>query len=416
VKSDGSEANAGIFTAGTPAVSIGSLNPAISSDGRYVAFDSTSTDMTPAFVDSFTNIFVKDRVTGAIVEITSVVSGEFGPFINNCTMPAISGDGKVVAFLSKGIYTPSLGGGTNVNVWVYDIPSKTFSCGTVDGINFPNADCSGLALSDDGQFLTFSTAATNILSSAKSAPATTFANPSAGTQVYVTNLKAANTVPAIQLMSPAMGTTTGATGDSSSPSISGDGSLVAFSSSATNLVAGPPASGAYTSKVGSASVKLVSVGLIPGTSTIVAGNGTCFNTALSTDGSFVAFSASHINNWGPAVNLGVFRYDSNTGLAQVVAPDMQSKFGFILVPDLFGFSGDGQMVAYMRSQLTVRNLLTGSVQNASVNISGSGANFQCFSPALSEDGRWTVWHTLSTNLIAGDNNGSNDIYVRGPLR
>jgi hypothetical protein len=105
------------------------------------------------------------------------------------------------------IYTPSLGGGTNVNVWVYTIPTKTFSCGTVDGINFPNKDCSNLSLSDDGRFLCFTTAATNILSSAKSAPVTNFANPSAGTQVYVTDLQAANTVPAIQLISLAMGST-----------------------------------------------------------------------------------------------------------------------------------------------------------------------------------------------------------------
>ncbi len=172
----------------------------------------------------------------------------------------------------------------------------------------------------------------------------------------------------------------------------------------------------YTSKVGSTSVKLVSVGLNPGTMTIQAGNGTCWGTALSSDGQFVGFSASGISNWGPTVTLGVFRYDSATGQAVVIAPDMHSEFGFVLVPDKFGLSGDGQIVVYMTDQVTARNLLTGGVQTVSVNISGVGASLQCFSPVVSEDGRWAVWYTLADNLIASDTNGSNDIFVRGPLR
>jgi hypothetical protein len=412
VQDSGAEGSGGAGVAGCQ-------HPAISSDGRYVAFDSVFTNLKATSIpNTFSNIFVKDRLTGTVTAVTNVVGGgEFGPFLDNCTNPAISGNGQVVAFLSKGIYIPSLGGATNVNVWVNHLVTGTFSPGTVAQVTFPNKDCSDLALSDDGRFLAFATAATNILSSAKTAVATYFGNPSGGIQVYVTDLQAADTVPAIQLLSPGMGTpVTGAAGDSSGVSISGNGSVVSFVSTATNLIASPPTSGVYTSAVGPNSVKLVSVGFNPISMSNEAGNGTCFGTATSTTGQFVAFSAAHLNNWGSAVILGVFRYDSKTGLAVVVAPDLFSMSGMILIPDRFGLSGDGQIVVYMKDQLTVLNLQTGGVQTASVNISGVGANLQCFTPAVSGDGQWAAWSTLSFNLVASDTNGSYDIFVRGPLR
>ena len=88
--------------AGNPANGY-SFNPTISADGRFVAFDSSATDL-----GDTTGVFVHDRQTGATQGVG--VGSD----------PALSADGRVVAFSSYA--TNLVAGDTNrvVDVFVHD--------------------------------------------------------------------------------------------------------------------------------------------------------------------------------------------------------------------------------------------------------------------------------------------------------
>jgi Tol biopolymer transport system component len=76
-----------------------SYNPAISADGRYVAFGSDASNLVPGDTNGAHDIFVHDRRTKAT---TRVSVGPGGRQANGQSLsPVISADGGVVAFTSQ---------------------------------------------------------------------------------------------------------------------------------------------------------------------------------------------------------------------------------------------------------------------------------------------------------------------------
>jgi Tol biopolymer transport system component len=83
-----------------------SLGPAISDDGRFVAFQSDASDMAcarncPAATDDINllpDVFIFDRITG---QISSVSLDGHGAWLEESGAPAIAGNGAVVAFPSR---------------------------------------------------------------------------------------------------------------------------------------------------------------------------------------------------------------------------------------------------------------------------------------------------------------------------
>jgi Tol biopolymer transport system component len=83
-----------------------SLSPAISADGRYVAFSSDADDLVPADTNGTEDVFVRDRVARTTTRVSVSSSGEqanrgAGRFAGlGSRLPAISADGRLVAFSS----------------------------------------------------------------------------------------------------------------------------------------------------------------------------------------------------------------------------------------------------------------------------------------------------------------------------
>lgn len=75
-----------------------SSNPVINADGRYVAFVSQAWNLVPGGSNRFSNIFARDMDLGA-TELVSVAWDGGGVEANDWG-PAISGDGRTVAFVS----------------------------------------------------------------------------------------------------------------------------------------------------------------------------------------------------------------------------------------------------------------------------------------------------------------------------
>jgi Tol biopolymer transport system component len=88
-----------------------SLTPAISADGRFVAFQSDASDMAcardcrPASEDInlLPDVFVFDRLSG---QISPVSLGRQGPWMEESAAPAIDANGTVVAFTSRHPISP----------------------------------------------------------------------------------------------------------------------------------------------------------------------------------------------------------------------------------------------------------------------------------------------------------------------
>lgn len=76
-----------------------SCDPAISRDGRYVAFTSMATNLTPGDRNRSADVFVRDMRAGSTVLISRGANG--GPANGSSSKPAISADGRFVAFESE---------------------------------------------------------------------------------------------------------------------------------------------------------------------------------------------------------------------------------------------------------------------------------------------------------------------------
>ena len=132
----------------------GSRHPAISADGRYVAFESLATNLVPGDTNSRKDIFVRDLL-GGVTSLASVHTS--GAQANeDCMLPVISGDGRFVAFTS--LASSLVTGDTNgfVDVFVRDVQLGVTTRASVrtDGTE-ANGPSQGVSISADGRYVAF---------------------------------------------------------------------------------------------------------------------------------------------------------------------------------------------------------------------------------------------------------------------
>ena len=197
-----------------------SVNPAVSADGRFVAFESDASNLVGGDTNGLNDIFVHDRQTGT-TERVSVATG--GTEANGVSYtPAISADGRFVAFYSNA--TNLVGGDTNgtSDVFVHDRQTGTTERVSVaTGGAEANGGSSTAAISADGRFVAFHSDATNLVSG----------DTNGARDIFVHDRQTGTT----ERVSVATGGAQANSG-SANPAISADGRFVAFYSVATNLV------------------------------------------------------------------------------------------------------------------------------------------------------------------------------------
>jgi hypothetical protein len=217
-------------TNGTSNVGNGFSNqPAISSTGRYVAFTSTSNNLVVNDNNVAADVFVHDNVTGATERVSVSTGGTEAD--SDSSHPAISADGRYVAFES--LANNLVAGDTNgvSDVFVRDRVAQTTTrvSVTTAGVQGDGASTRP-SISADGSVVAFASASTNLAGGQV---------PTSGTnQVYTrhrsgtvfTQMVGARTCLLLT------GSVIEANGPSFDPVISGDGSTVAFWSTATDLV------------------------------------------------------------------------------------------------------------------------------------------------------------------------------------
>ena len=356
----------------------GSFRPGISGDGRFVIFESAASNLLPGGADSngVKDVFLRDRQTG---ETKRVSESNAAAASQN---PSISPNGKFVAFESNGNFGPIQGHNQNVtNVFRYSNPagggdgSALMVSTQPPGKNNPSRQAPNgkssyqASVANDGT-VAFLSDATGLTGFDGDDPQGAKPNY---TDVYValpngTVVKASMSNSTYQA---ADGSThqSPATGDSYRPSISADGTKVAFASDATNLpTAGAdqnPDTDVFLRDIPSGAVRLVNQAPsgVPGGASTAA--------ALSADGSAVAFASA-------APNL--------------VAGDTNGQ------PDVF-----------------LANMGNGGINR--VNVRPGNDGFQpdgpSYMPGISGNGLVVAFGSSAANLVDGDQNGAYDVFVRG---
>lgn len=197
--------------------------PAISADGRYVAFLSGADDLVAGDGNRANDVFVRDLQSGTTTRVS--VSPTGGDVHGGSGPPSISGDGRFVAFESGApdVVSGDLNGG--IDVFVRDLVTGTTSRASVDssgGDANNQSESLSQALSADGRFVAFSSAADDLVSG----------DTNGITDIFVRDRLTGTT-------SRVSADTAGGdpNGHSEGEAISGDGRYVSFLSQAGDLIA-----------------------------------------------------------------------------------------------------------------------------------------------------------------------------------
>jgi Tol biopolymer transport system component len=155
-------------------------------------------------------------------------------------------------------------------------------------------------------------------------------------------------------------------------------------------------------------------------------NGPSHQAAVSADGRYIAFISEASNLVAGDTNrqADVFWRDRVTGTTTRVSvgPGGQQANGDSHRP---AASADGRYVAFEsyatnlgtgdtnnNSDVFVHDLRAGTTTRISVGSAGQQANGASYEPAVSADGRYIVFDSFASNLVAGDTNGAGDVFVR----
>jgi Tol biopolymer transport system component len=206
------------------------------------------------------------------------------------------------------------------------------------------------------------------------------------------------------------------------PTMSADGRFVAFLSFATNLVAGDT-NGSYDVFVRdrqAGTTERVSVD-----SAGVEGNDNSYFASISADGRFVAF-VSHATNLVPGDTNGaadIFVRDRQGGTTERVSLDSSGVEGNG-PSDFPSISADGRYVVFLSrstnlvaggtsglSLVFVHDRQTGATACSSVDAGGAPANGDSSTCSISADGRFVGFDSSGTNLVSGDTNGVSDVFL-----
>lgn len=135
---------------------------AISADGRFVAFDAEASNLVAGDANQTLDVFVHDRAAGTTVCASVATSG--APSNGGSFLPAISADGRYVAFASAG--TDLAAGDTNgsADIFVRDLVLSTTTLATVGYLGgAANSATFWPSLSGDGRRVAFTSLASNLI-------------------------------------------------------------------------------------------------------------------------------------------------------------------------------------------------------------------------------------------------------------
>jgi len=382
----------------------------ISSNGAIVAFRSLSSTLVGGDTNGFRDAFCRGRLTTQ-TEIVSVDSSEhLGDEASGPQFASV--DGSLIVFSSDA--NNLVPGDTNGQT---DVFVRDRVAGTTQRVSVSSGGAQGDGpstygtISADGRYVAFQSSATNLVSGDTNGVGDIFVRDRLG---------------GITVLISRGGGATPSNGWSEAPAISADGNYVVFASGATNLINGDTNGFWDVFRCFTLGGGNERISVVPGLHGLQ-GNGNSLFPSISADGSCIAF-------YSLATNL-TFMGDTN-GVADILCRDMSATMIELVSRDAGGTAGngasgapsisaDGIYVAFESTatnlvpgdtngiqDIFVRNRVLGTTERVSVDTSGVQGNARSAWPSISGDGRFVAFESDSDNLVAGDTNLNTDIFVR----
>jgi len=449
----------------------------VSSDASGVAFDSTANDLAAGDLNGASDIFLRDVNAGATELITKAHPSKPAStsFAHTFLGPnSVSADGRFV--VSTRYDDPSAPRDTNgwTDIFVSDALSGANVAVSIN-TNLYTTNFDGGVFDPPGMFIENTNAYSSPVISADGS--TIYAvrrSPSGQTRIFGAFISNALAGAGMGLAS--RGVNVSENGNSFAPSVSSNGLLLVFTSTSSDLVGGVSDYNStadvflrrtvLSNGIAVASNQLISLSLYGG-----AGNAASSNGFISPDSRWVIFESvatdlvPYIDQTGGRLRLyardllsnvtylvsldslvqltpgsatisGTSRYVAyaDSWSSDVLVHDLNFHTNRSLLQELGGsyilsapsLNYDGHLIAFQRTtdanrgnvQLYVRDSTAGRTDLVSANPAGAPANVNSVlrqMPQISSDGRYVVFQSTASDLVPGDNNNANDIFVRDRL-
>lgn len=325
--------------------------------------------------------------------------------------PTVSHDGRLVAF--EGDWTGFKTKGYE-GIIVKNMDTGALSNEHRSALGVPGGSGAGSpVLSADGRFVAFSSASSNLLG-----------EPYSGAlyDIYV----ASTTGSRIVRVSTASDGTLAADGRALNPDLSANGRYVTFESTSSNLVAGGS----------TAQTDVFFKDTVTGTTTRLStslsgsdGNGESINAHIAANGKMAVFQSDASNLVDNDANgySDIFVWDAASGAVRNVTKDLvavSSPNNGAFNPDI-AVTADGDTIVVFEtgrslvaaddhnsSDIYALNVTRGTIQLVSARADGTGVGASSYDASISDDGRWVVFTSGSDSLVADDNNGYADVFVK----
>jgi tricorn protease-like protein len=390
-----------------------SFENTISKNGRFVAFESTASNLIGTDANAAQDIFVRNRKSGKTTRASVRTNGAEAN--GGSSAPQISHSGRFVAFTSNATNLIGLDGNGTSDVFVRDRDrKKTTRVSTRSNGGEANGSSSVDGISGDGRYVVFSSNASNLVPG----------DSNGTTDVFVKDRKTGKTRRVSERTNGAQGN-----GTSDNSAISPSGRYVAFVSTATNLVPND-SNGQHDVFVHDRKNKKTVRASVANNG--AQGNSTSYWPAMANNGSvaFPSFATNLVPNDTNA-NWDVFVHNIKTDKTRRVSVNSAGTEGNGNSGLIFGppkISPDGERIAF-DSQATnlvggdsngaidvfLHNRANQTTRRVSVRFDGTQSNGQSLMGDISSNGKFVSFLSNATNLVGGDTNGFYDVFVRGPI-
>lgn len=381
----------------------------VSASGRFVAFTSKASNLVPGDTNGVNDVFVKDRQTGQTTRISVDSAGLQGN--DESRGPTLSNDGRYVAFESYA--TNLVVGDTNGNPDIFLHDRQTGQTRRVS-LNSLGQQANGYSfsasISGDGLFVAFESAATNLVAGDTNGFEDVFVFDRTTSQTTRVSVDSAGVQANLFSLDP---------------SLSGDGRFVAFHSGANNLVPADTngATDVFLHDRQTGNTKRVSLNSLGAQC-----NGYSDSSVVSADGSLIAFDSSATDLVLGDTNgfRDVFLHDRLTGKTTRVSvdsagtqsdrhsfdPSLAANNRFVAFASLATNLVPGDTNA--AQDVFLHDLQTGETLRLSVDAAGAQSNGESSNAArsLSDDGRFAAFSSAATNLVTADTNAALDVFLR----